>query len=80
MHLTLSVILLFVIIVLIKMFDSQFSKLNLNADYIIHHLLLFVDILIKLILIFTVILLFLFLLLHSVSIIDYCNKIITRYL
>lgn len=79
-HLTLSVILIFVSIILIKIFDSQFSKLNLNTSYIIHDLLLFVNILIRLILIFTVILLFLFLLLHSVSIFDYCNKIITRYL
>ena len=79
-HFTLSIILVFVIIVLIKIFDSQFSKLNLNTGYIIHHLLLFVSILIRLILIFIAILLFLFLLLHSVSIIDYCNKIITRYM
>ena len=79
-YLTLSVILVFVSIVLIKIFDSQFSKLNLNTRYIMHHLLLLLSILIRLILIFTLILLFLFLLLHSVIIIDYCNKIITRYL
>ena len=79
-HLTLSVILVFVSIVLIKIFDSQFFKVILNTGYITDYLLLFVNALIRSILIFTLILLFLFLLLHLVGRVDYCTKIITCYM
>jgi hypothetical protein len=73
-------ILIFVGISLIKIFNNQLFKPNLNTEYIIQYLLLLVDGVIKLIMFFTIILLFLFLVLHSVNIFDYCNKIITRYI
>jgi hypothetical protein len=73
-------ILIFVSISLIKLFNNQLFKPNLKTEYIIQYLLLLVHELIKLIMLFTIILLFLFLVLHSVSIFDYCNKIITRYI
>ena len=79
-HLTLSVILVFVSIMLIRIFDSEFFRPNLNTGYIIHYLLWFINLLIKSILTFTPILLFLFLLLHIVSSDDYCTKIITCYM
>ena len=73
-------ILIFVGISLIKIFKYQLFKPNLNTEYITQYLLLLVNVFIKLIMFFTIILLFLFLVLHLVSIIDYCNKIITRYI
>ena len=73
-------ILIFVGISLIKVFNNQLFKPNLNTEYIMQYLLLLVDVVIKLIMFFTIILLFLFVVLHLVSIIDYCNKIITRYI
>ena len=79
-HITLSVILIFVSILLIKMFDSQLFKLNLNTAYITHYLLLFVNALISSIITLIPILLFLFLLLHVATSVDYCTKIITCYM
>ena len=79
-HLTLSVILVFVSIVLIKIFHSQFFRPNLYTGYIVGYLLWFINLLIKSILTFTPILLFLFLLLHVDSSVDYCTKIITCYM
>ena len=73
-------ILIFVGISLIKVFNNQLFKPNLNTEYIVQYLLLFVAVVIKLIMFFTIILLFLILILYSVSIFDYCNKIITRYI
>ena len=79
-YIILLLILIFVGLSLIKIFKYQLFKPNLNTEYITQYLLLLVNVFIKLIMFFTIILLFLFLVLHLVSIIDYCNKIITRYI